>query len=48
LTTEAQWLSQRSLDAELQARRLTLSIDLVRALGGGFDPASAAIARAAS
>ncbi|MEP6996841.1 MAG: efflux transporter outer membrane subunit [Betaproteobacteria bacterium] len=43
LTTEAQWLSQQSLDAELQARRLTLSIELVRALGGGFDPASAAI-----
>jgi len=46
LTTEAQWLSQQSLDAELQARRLTLSIDLVRALGGGFDPASAALAHA--
>ncbi|HEY2862480.1 MAG TPA: efflux transporter outer membrane subunit [Casimicrobiaceae bacterium] len=42
LTTEAQWLSQQSLDAELQARRLELSIDLVRALGGGFDPASTA------
>ncbi len=47
LTTEAQWLSQQSLDAELQARRLALSIDLVRALGGGFDPASAALAHAA-
>jgi NodT family efflux transporter outer membrane factor (OMF) lipoprotein len=46
LTTEAQWLSQQSLDAELQARRLALSIDLVRALGGGFGPASAALARA--
>ena len=46
LTTESQWLSQQSLDAELQARRLTLSIDLVRALGGGFDPATAAVARA--
>jgi NodT family efflux transporter outer membrane factor (OMF) lipoprotein len=46
LTTESQWLSQQSLDAELQARRLALSIDLVRALGGGFDPASTAIARA--
>jgi outer membrane protein TolC len=44
LTTEAQWLSQQSLDAELQARRLALSIDLVRALGGGFDPSSAALA----
>ncbi|MFI4951872.1 MAG: efflux transporter outer membrane subunit [Burkholderiales bacterium] len=47
LTTEAQWLSQQSLDAELQARRLSLSIALVRALGGGFDPASETIARAA-
>jgi NodT family efflux transporter outer membrane factor (OMF) lipoprotein len=41
LVTEAQWLSQQSFDAELQARRLALSIDLVRALGGGFDPSSA-------
>ena len=40
LSTESQWLSQQSLDAELQARRLTLSIGLVRALGGGFDPTS--------
>ncbi|MGH8851432.1 MAG: efflux transporter outer membrane subunit [Casimicrobiaceae bacterium] len=47
LTTEAQWLSQRGLDADLQARRLSLSIDLVRALGGGFDPQSATIARGA-
>jgi outer membrane protein TolC len=47
LTTEAQWFSQQSLDAELQARRLGLSIDLVRALGGGFDPASIAVAHAA-
>jgi NodT family efflux transporter outer membrane factor (OMF) lipoprotein len=46
LTTEAQWLAQQSLDAELQARRLALSIDLVRALGGGFDPSSAALAHA--
>jgi NodT family efflux transporter outer membrane factor (OMF) lipoprotein len=46
LATEAQWLSQQSLDAELQARRLALSIDLVRALGGGFDPTSAALAGA--
>ena len=46
LTTEAQWLSQQSLDAELQARRLALSIDLVRALGGGFDPSAATLAHA--
>ena len=46
LTTESQWLSQQSLDADLQARRLALSIDLVRALGGGFDPSSAMVAHA--
>jgi outer membrane protein TolC len=46
LTTEAQWLSQQSLDADLQARRLALSIDLVRALGGGFDPSAATLAHA--
>src|SRR6185312_3110474 len=48
LVTESQWLSQESLDAELQTRRLALSIDLVRALGGGFDPASTTIARIGS
>ena len=48
LVTESQWLSQESLDAELQTRRLALSIDLVRALGGGFDPASTTIARVGS
>jgi NodT family efflux transporter outer membrane factor (OMF) lipoprotein len=37
LTTETQLLSQRSLDADLRARSLDLSIDLSRALGGGFD-----------
>lgn len=47
LTTESQWLSQQSLDAELQTRRLGLSIDLVRALGGGFDPSSTGLTRAA-
>jgi len=30
----------------LQARRLALSIDLVRALGGGFDPSAATLAHA--
>ncbi len=35
LTTETQLLSQRSLDADLRARSLDLSIDLARALGGG-------------
>lgn len=42
LSTESLWLSQQSLAAELRARRLSLSIGLVRALGGGFDPASTA------
>jgi NodT family efflux transporter outer membrane factor (OMF) lipoprotein len=35
LTTESQLLAQRSLDAELSARSLDLSINLARALGGG-------------
>jgi NodT family efflux transporter outer membrane factor (OMF) lipoprotein len=35
LTTETQLLSQRSLEAELRARALDLSINLARALGGG-------------
>jgi len=36
LTTETQLLAQRSLDADLRARSLDLSINLARALGGGF------------
>jgi NodT family efflux transporter outer membrane factor (OMF) lipoprotein len=36
LTTESQLLTQRSLDADLRARSLDLSINLARALGGGF------------
>jgi NodT family efflux transporter outer membrane factor (OMF) lipoprotein len=35
LTTETQLLSQRSLEADLRARALDLSINLARALGGG-------------
>lgn len=35
LTTESQLLIQRSLDADLRARTLDLSINLARALGGG-------------
>jgi NodT family efflux transporter outer membrane factor (OMF) lipoprotein len=35
LTTETQLLGQRSLDADLRARSLDLSINLARALGGG-------------
>jgi NodT family efflux transporter outer membrane factor (OMF) lipoprotein len=37
LTTETQLLAQRSLDADLRARSLDVTIDLARALGGGFD-----------
>jgi NodT family efflux transporter outer membrane factor (OMF) lipoprotein len=35
LITQTQLLEQRSLDAELRARSLDLSINLIRALGGG-------------
>ncbi len=38
LTTHAQLLAQRSLDADLRARAWDVSIDLERALGGGFEP----------
>jgi NodT family efflux transporter outer membrane factor (OMF) lipoprotein len=37
LTAEMQVLEQRTLRAELQSRELVLSINLIRALGGGFD-----------
>jgi NodT family efflux transporter outer membrane factor (OMF) lipoprotein len=36
LTAESQLLAQQSLDADLRARRLSLAIRLVQALGGGF------------
>jgi outer membrane protein TolC len=38
LSAESQLLIQRSLEAQLQARALDLSVDLVQALGGGFVP----------
>ena len=44
LSAEAPLLAQQGLDADLRARELVLSINLVRALGGGFD-APAALAR---
>lgn len=40
LTTQTQLLEQRSLDADLRARALDLSVNLVQALGGGLNPES--------
>ena len=37
LSAEQPLLAQESLDADLRSREILLSIDLVRALGGGFD-----------
>ena len=37
LSAEQPLLAQQSLDADLDARELALSIDLVRALGGGYE-----------
>jgi len=37
LTAESQLLAQQSLDVDLRARSLSLSINLNRALGGGFE-----------
>jgi NodT family efflux transporter outer membrane factor (OMF) lipoprotein len=36
LSAESQLLAQRGLDADLRARQLELSVNLIRALGGGF------------
>ncbi|HSN41214.1 MAG TPA: efflux transporter outer membrane subunit [Burkholderiales bacterium] len=36
LSAESQVLAQQSLDADLRARELDLSINLIRALGGGY------------
>jgi len=38
LSAEQPLLDQQSLDADLRARELELSINLVRALGGGYEP----------
>lgn len=38
LSAEQPMLAQQSLDADLRARALELSIGLVRALGGGYEP----------
>ena len=44
LSVEAPLLEQQSLAAELRARQLEIAINLVRALGGGFDVASSPLA----
>jgi len=36
LSAEQPWLAQQILDADLKARELALSINLARALGGGY------------
>lgn len=46
LTAEAQLLAQESLDVDLRARELDLSINLTRALGGGFENTPAPLAAA--
>ena len=48
LSAENPLLEQRSLDAQLRARELELSIALVRALGGGYEAASLPVASAGS
>jgi NodT family efflux transporter outer membrane factor (OMF) lipoprotein len=40
LSAEQPWLAQQVLDADLQARELSLSINLARALGGGYETTS--------
>lgn len=48
LSAESPLLDQRSLDADLRARELSVSIGLVRSLGGGFEGGSVPVARAES
>ena len=42
LSSQNQVLQAQGLRAQLQARRLSFSVDLVRALGGGYLPGAAA------
>ncbi len=44
LSAEAPLLTQESLEADLRARAVDLSINLVRALGGGFEQSTAPLA----
>jgi NodT family efflux transporter outer membrane factor (OMF) lipoprotein len=46
LAVESPLLAQQSLDAELRSRQLALSINLIRALGGGFDGMPVSLAAA--
>ncbi len=46
LSVEAPLLDQQSLAAELRARQLDIAVNLVRALGGGFDASLAPVASA--
>ncbi|HEV8553522.1 MAG TPA: efflux transporter outer membrane subunit [Casimicrobiaceae bacterium] len=46
LSAEAPLLTQQGLDADLRSRQLTLAINLIRALGGGFDEAAVSVAAA--
>jgi NodT family efflux transporter outer membrane factor (OMF) lipoprotein len=46
LSAEAPLLAQQGLDADLRSRELALAINLVRALGGGFDQAALSVAAA--
>jgi NodT family efflux transporter outer membrane factor (OMF) lipoprotein len=47
LSAEAPLLTQEALEVDLRARALDLSINLVRALGGGVEPASPPLASVA-
>ena len=46
LSVELPLLEQQSLAAELRARQLEIAINLVRALGGGFDTTTSPLAAA--
>ena len=46
LSAEAPLLAQQSLDTDLRSRQLALEIELVRALGGGFDEAALSLTAA--
>ncbi len=46
LLTDRQVLLERALDAELRSRRLDADVDLIHALGGGYDDGAAPLASA--